>query len=99
MRLRIRGRKDRIIHSLKDIGFTIVAMGDGYNDEFMFRVADYPVLFRAPDDLAERIPNGTRVTLADVARVLGLESVREALLAAKSGAQAWEALQAAEAAR
>jgi mannitol/fructose-specific phosphotransferase system IIA component (Ntr-type) len=31
-------------------------------------------------------------TLADVARVLGLESVREALLAAPSSAQAWEAL-------
>ena len=38
-------------------------------------------------------------TLADVARVLGLESVREALLAAKTGAEAYEALQAAEAAR
>jgi mannitol/fructose-specific phosphotransferase system IIA component (Ntr-type) len=38
-------------------------------------------------------------TLADVARVLAIESVREALLAARSGAQAWEALQAAEAAR
>lgn len=38
-------------------------------------------------------------TLADVARVLGLESVREALLAAKTGPEAWEALHAAEAAR
>lgn len=38
-------------------------------------------------------------TLADVARVLALDSVREALLAAKSGAEAWQALQVAEARR
>jgi mannitol/fructose-specific phosphotransferase system IIA component (Ntr-type) len=35
-------------------------------------------------------------TLADVARVLAQESVREALLAARSGTEAWNALQAAE---
>jgi mannitol/fructose-specific phosphotransferase system IIA component (Ntr-type) len=38
-------------------------------------------------------------TLADVARVLALDSVREALIAARTGAEAWQALQAAEAKR
>ena len=38
-------------------------------------------------------------TLADVARVLALESVREALLEAPSGEAAWEALSTAEAGR
>ena len=38
-------------------------------------------------------------TLADVARVLALDSVREALLAAQSSEQAWQVLQAAEARR
>lgn len=38
-------------------------------------------------------------TLADVARVLALDSVREALLAAPTGEDAWHALQAAEARR
>jgi mannitol/fructose-specific phosphotransferase system IIA component (Ntr-type) len=37
-------------------------------------------------------------TLADVARVLGLESVREALVAATTSEQAWEALAAGDAA-
>jgi PTS system fructose-specific IIA component len=37
-------------------------------------------------------------TLADVARVLGLESVREALVAAQSPDHAWEALAAGDAA-
>jgi mannitol/fructose-specific phosphotransferase system IIA component (Ntr-type) len=36
-------------------------------------------------------------TLADVARVLGREEVREALLRAESGEEAWRALAAAEA--
>jgi PTS system fructose-specific IIC component len=35
-------------------------------------------------------------TLADVARVLGLDSVRESLLAARSSAQAWDALSAGD---
>jgi mannitol/fructose-specific phosphotransferase system IIA component (Ntr-type) len=38
-------------------------------------------------------------TLADVARVLGLESVREALVQAKTPAEAWNALAAGDAAR
>lgn len=38
-------------------------------------------------------------TLADVARVLALDSVREALIAARTSAEAWQALQAAEAKR
>ena len=38
-------------------------------------------------------------TLADVARVLALDSVREALLAAPSGQVAWEALATSEASR
>lgn len=37
-------------------------------------------------------------TLADVARVLGIDSVREALLRSASSAQAWEALSAGDSA-
>ncbi|GJM43963.1 MAG: phosphoserine phosphatase [Gemmatimonadota bacterium] len=72
-RLRIRGRKDNVIRSLKQIGFRIVAIGDGYNDELMFRMADHPVLFNAPDDLAARIENGTRVTTYEEIRRLIIE--------------------------
>ncbi len=59
-RLRIRGRKGHVIRSLKEIGFTIVAIGDGWNDEQMLQLADFPVLFNAPDALAARIPHGRR---------------------------------------
>jgi phosphoserine/homoserine phosphotransferase len=59
-RLRIRGRKDNVIRSLREIGFHIIAIGDGWNDEQMFKVAHDPILFRAPEALAERVPNGHR---------------------------------------
>lgn len=73
-RLRIRGKKDNVIRSLRQIGFRIVAIGDGYNDEQMFRVAHHPILFNAPDDLAARIPTGHRATNYDQVR----ERIREA---------------------
>jgi phosphoserine / homoserine phosphotransferase len=73
-RLRIRGKKDNVIRSLRQIGFRIVAIGDGYNDEQMFRVAHHPILFNAPDDLAARIENGHRAT--------NYEEVRERILEA-----------------
>lgn len=57
-RLRIRGRKDNVIRSLKEIGFHIVAIGDGWNDERMFHIAHDAILFRAPEALAQRVPGG-----------------------------------------
>ena len=59
-RLRIRGRKDKIIRSLKEIGFRIIAIGDGWNDAEMFKLAHHAILFRAPDALAEHFPEGAR---------------------------------------
>jgi phosphoserine/homoserine phosphotransferase len=70
-RLRIRGRKDNVVRSLKEIGFHIVAIGDGYNDEFMFRVADDAILYRAPADLAARIPGGHQASsFEDLHRII-----------------------------
>lgn len=67
-RLRIRGRKDNVIRSLREIGYRILAIGDGFNDEHMFRVAHHAVLFNAPDELARRIPDGNRATDYDEVR-------------------------------
>ena len=61
-RLRIRGQKDNVARSLKEIGFHIVAIGDGFNDELMLRMADDAVLYRAPEELARRIPAGHRAS-------------------------------------
>ncbi len=56
VRLRIRGRKDRVIHSVRELGFRVVAIGDSYNDESVLRAADHGILYRAPADLATRLP-------------------------------------------
>ncbi len=70
-RLRIRGRKDKVIRSLREIGFTIIAIGDGWNDEQMFRIADHAILFNAPDALGELFPRGHRAkNFEDVRRVI-----------------------------
>jgi phosphoserine/homoserine phosphotransferase len=74
-RLRIRGRKDRVIGSLKEIGFVIVAIGDGFNDERMLELADWPILYNAPQELRSRVSNGhTASTFQDIRRIV-LEAV------------------------
>ena len=70
-RLRIRGRKDRVIRSLKEIGFTIVAIGDGFNDELMLQLADFAILYNAPAELRARVPHGcVASTFEDVQRIV-----------------------------
>jgi phosphoserine/homoserine phosphotransferase len=57
VRLRIRGRKDHVIRSVQEIGFRVIAIGDSYNDESVLRAADHAILYRAPEDLAARLPD------------------------------------------
>lgn len=73
-RLRIRGRKDRVIRSLKEIGYRIVAIGDGWNDELMLRLAHDPILYRAPDALAARLPRARRASTFEELRQIIVES-------------------------
>lgn len=56
VRLRIRGRKDQVIRSVQELGFRVVAIGDSYNDESVLRAADHAILYNAPMDLIERLP-------------------------------------------
>ncbi len=76
-RLRIRGRKDKVIRSLKEIGYRIVAIGDGYNDELMLQLAHHPILYRGPDALAARLPNVRRASTFEELRQIILESHEE----------------------
>jgi phosphoserine/homoserine phosphotransferase len=61
VRLRIRGRKDHVIRSVQEIGFRVVAIGDSYNDERVLRAADHAILYNAPADLANRLPEAHAV--------------------------------------
>ncbi len=54
-KLRIRGRKDRIVTALRDIGYTLVAVGDGFNDLSMLNTAHYPILFNPARGLTKML--------------------------------------------
>ena len=59
-RLRIDDGKKRAVASFKEIGFTVHAAGDSYNDTTMLTEADRGVLFRCPDNVAEEFPQFRR---------------------------------------
>ena len=59
--LRIRGQKDRIVTALRDIGYTLFAIGDGFNDLSMLKTAHHPFLYNPSADLVRKLPGKTTV--------------------------------------
>ena len=59
-KLRIDDGKKHAVASLKELGFTVHAAGDSYNDTTMLAEADRGVLFRCPDNVAEEFPQFRR---------------------------------------
>lgn len=55
-RLRIRGRKWRVLEKLRESGFFVCAIGDSYNDLSMLKRADHPMLINPPEELTEEHP-------------------------------------------
>jgi phosphoserine phosphatase len=55
-KLRIRGRKERIVSGFKSADFSVAAMGDSLNDLSLLRSCDYPVLFRPVEALLREFP-------------------------------------------
>lgn len=60
VRLRIRGQKDRIITSIQEAGFRVVAIGDSSNDERILRAANDAVLYNATSELTAKLPQARR---------------------------------------
>jgi phosphoserine/homoserine phosphotransferase len=54
--LRLKEMKKKTINVLKSLNFTVIAIGDSYNDIGMLKDADYGVLFRPPDNVKEEFP-------------------------------------------
>ena len=52
--------KRRAVAGFKDLGFTVHAAGDSYNDTTMLKEADRGILFRCPDNVAEEFPQFAR---------------------------------------
>lgn len=57
IKLRIRGRKERIVSGFKSAGFKVAAMGDSMNDFSLMRSCDYPVLYRPVEALLKEFPD------------------------------------------
>lgn len=55
-RLRIRGRKWRVLEKLRESGFFVCAVGDSYNDLSMLKRADHPMLINPPKELTDEHP-------------------------------------------
>ena len=53
IRMRIRGRKERLVSGFKGAGFKVAAMGDSMNDFSLLRSCDFPVLYRPVEALLQ----------------------------------------------
>lgn len=56
IKLRIRGRKDRLVTGFKTAGFKVAAMGDSMNDFSLLESCDFPLMYRPVESLRARFP-------------------------------------------
>ena len=54
--LRQKNGKEQAVRGIKNLGFSVVAAGDSYNDITMLKVADRGVLFRPPSKIVGEFP-------------------------------------------
>jgi phosphoserine/homoserine phosphotransferase len=54
--LRQKDGKCKVVHSLKSLNYTVIAIGDSYNDITMLKEADKAFLFRPPDNVKVEFP-------------------------------------------
>ncbi|MCK5803274.1 MAG: bifunctional phosphoserine phosphatase/homoserine phosphotransferase ThrH [Lentisphaeria bacterium] len=54
--LRLPDGKKHATLALKNLNFTVIAMGDSYNDTSMLAVADLGILFRPPQNVIDEFP-------------------------------------------
>jgi phosphoserine/homoserine phosphotransferase len=55
-KLRIRGKKEKIVDGMRAAGFEVAAMGDSLNDATLLAHADYRILYRPVPALREQFP-------------------------------------------
>ena len=77
-KLRIRGKKERIVSGFKSAGFAVAAMGDSLNDLSLLKSCDFPVLYRPVASLVEQFPGAPVVQHLDDALAL-MEAARRKL--------------------
>jgi phosphoserine/homoserine phosphotransferase len=60
-KLRIRGRKERIVSGFRSAGFRVAAVGDSSNDLSILKSCDFPVLYRPSPELLREFPDAAPV--------------------------------------
>ncbi len=55
-RLRIKDMKRKAIQTFKNLNYSVIAVGDSYNDIDMLKEAEHGILFRPPQNVIEEFP-------------------------------------------
>jgi phosphoserine/homoserine phosphotransferase len=55
--LRQHDQKRKVVQALQNLNYTVIAMGDSYNDTSMLSQAEYGILFRPPDNVKQAFPH------------------------------------------
>lgn len=74
-KLRIRGKKERIVSGFKNAGYRVAAMGDSLNDLSLLKSCDFPVVYRPSESLLRELPGAQPVFNLDDALAM-LEDAR-----------------------
>lgn len=54
--LRQKDGKRKVVEAFKGLNYTVIAMGDSYNDITMLKAADKGILFKPPENVAREFP-------------------------------------------
>jgi phosphoserine/homoserine phosphotransferase len=54
--LRQHDQKRKVVQALQNLNYTVIAMGDSYNDTSMLSQAEYGILFRPPENVVRDFP-------------------------------------------
>jgi phosphoserine/homoserine phosphotransferase len=55
--MRQHDQKRKVVQALQNLNYTVVAMGDSYNDTSMLSQAEYGILFRPPENVRKDFPH------------------------------------------
>jgi phosphoserine / homoserine phosphotransferase len=55
--LRQHDQKRKVVQALQNLNYTVIAMGDSYNDTTMLSQAEYGILFCPPDNVKQAFPH------------------------------------------
>lgn len=55
--LRQHDQKRKVVQAIQNLNYTVIAVGDSYNDTSMLSQAEYGILFRPPENVKQAFPH------------------------------------------